>query len=134
MIKTIKYLIFAIIATATNIATQYIIFNLFTGEFTIYAAILAGTINGLIVKYILDKRFIFFYKTTTYLDNSKTFFLYSLTGIITTLIFWSKELLFHYMLKYEHAKYIGAIIGLSFGYLIKYFLDRKFVFKEKDAT
>ena len=129
-----KYIAFAILATITNIFFQYVIFKNIKGAYTIYIAILAGTLSGLIVKYTLDKNFIFFYKTKNKLQNSKTFFLYSLTGIITTIIFWLVELSFYFILKNEHAKYIGAIIGLSIGYFIKYFLDKKYVFKEKNAT
>ena len=32
----------------------------------------------------------------------------------------------------DNAKYLGAVIGLSIGYIVKYFLDKKFVFINKD--
>jgi len=55
--------------------------------------------------------------------------LYTYVGIFTTCIFWGTELLFDLLLKTDSARYIGAIVGLSIGYAIKYFLDKRFVFK-----
>jgi putative flippase GtrA len=89
-----------------------------------------GTLAGLILKYILDKKYIFFYATETKKEDGKKFLLYSLMGVFTTFIFWGVEIGFDYIFENEYAKYIGAIIGLSIGYVIKYFLDKKFVFKD----
>ena len=49
-------------------------------------------------------------------------------GIFTTIIFWGTEIAFDVIFKSAGAKYIGAIIGLGIGYIIKYFLDKKYVF------
>lgn len=51
-------------------------------------------------------------------------------GVFTTFIFWGVEISFDYFFKNNNAKYLGAVIGLSIGYLIKYFLDKNFVFKD----
>lgn len=51
-------------------------------------------------------------------------------GVFTTFIFWGFEIGFDLIFKTEMAKYIGAVFGLSIGYIIKYFLDKKFVFKD----
>jgi hypothetical protein len=48
---------------------------------------------------------------------------------ITTFIFWGLELLFDALFESELFRYIGAFLGLSIGYSIKYFLDIKYVFK-----
>jgi putative flippase GtrA len=61
-------------------------------------------------------------------EDSQKFILYSIMGVFTTLIFWGFEIGFDYIFDSEIAKYIGAIIGLSIGYITKYFLDKKFVF------
>ncbi len=53
-------------------------------------------------------------------------------GIFTTIIFWGTEIGFNAIFENQNAKYIGAIIGLSIGYAIKYFLDKKFVFVHKE--
>ena len=89
-----------------------------------------GTLVGLISKYILDKRFIFQFKPKNKMNNAKTFISYTLTGGVTTLIFWAIEISFDNIFGGEVARYIGAIIGLSLGYSMKYFLDKKFVFKQ----
>ena len=51
-------------------------------------------------------------------------------GILTTIIFWVVEIGFDIIFKFDSAKYIGATIGLSIGYIAKYILDKNFVFKE----
>ena len=49
-------------------------------------------------------------------------------GIFTTIIFWGTEIIFNTLSQSPYAKYLGAVIGLSIGYVIKYFLDKKYVF------
>jgi putative flippase GtrA len=78
----------------------------------------------------LDKKYIFFHKPKSKKDDGKKFFLYSLMGVFTTFIFWGFEIGFDYMFESQNAKYIGAVIGLGIGYIVKYFLDKKFVFKD----
>jgi len=125
---TIKYTIFAIISIFFNILFQWIVLKLYKGQFNIYFAIGAGTLVGLVIKYFLDKNYIFYHKTETFLDNTWKFILYSFMGIFTTIIFWGIELSFHFLFRTPKAKYIGAIIGLTIGYYIKYQLDKRFVF------
>ncbi|MFA5233746.1 MAG: GtrA family protein [Sulfurimonas sp.] len=124
------YALFALISTIVNIAFQYLSFLVYDGEFSLYAAMIAGTVAGLILKYILDKKYIFFHKPKSKRDDGKKFFLYSLMGVFTTFIFWGFEIGFDYIFESQNAKYIGAVIGLGIGYLVKYFLDKKFVFKD----
>jgi putative flippase GtrA len=93
-----------------------------------------GTLAGLIVKYILDKKFIFYHVVENKKEDAKKFALYSLMGVFTTLIFWGTEITFDTLLQDPNAKYLGAVIGLSIGYIIKYFLDKKFVFIYKEDT
>lgn len=126
----IKYTIFALISTFVNIATQYISFYFYRGFLSLYIAMFFGTLIGLVVKYVLDKKYIFYHKPKSKKDDGKKFILYSLMGIFTTLIFWGFEIGFNYLFKNETSKYIGAVIGLALGYIIKYHLDKKFVFKE----
>jgi len=49
-------------------------------------------------------------------------------GVFTTAIFWSFELIFDSIFNHQYAKYLGALIGLTIGYIIKYNLDKRFVF------
>ena len=90
-----------------------------------------GTGVGLITKYILDKKYIFFYQTKTMIKNLTTFILYTSTGVITTAVFWGFELSFYFAFpETQAAKYVGGIIGLTIGYTLKYFLDKHLVFKK----
>jgi putative flippase GtrA len=122
---------FALISIGFNLGSQYLADFLINYSHEIYISMFVGTGVGLVVKYILDKKYIFFYKTETAKKDFKTFFLYTGMGIITTAIFWSTELLFDLFVTHENAKYAGGFIGLIVGYTIKYLLDKKMVFKEQ---
>lgn len=130
----IKYSIFAAISTLFNLLFQYFSFGLYSGSGSLYVAMFIGTLAGLIVKYVLDKRFIFYHEVKDKKDDAKKFALYSLMGVFTTIIFWGTEMGFYYFIPTPNAKYLGAVIGLSIGYVIKYFLDKKFVFIHKEEV
>lgn len=124
----LRYALFALVATGINIGVQRLSLLLYEGRFSLYVAMILGTGAGLAVKYVLDKRFIFYYKPSSMRDDAFRFFLYGLMGVVTTLIFWAFELAFNSIFKHPSAKFAGAVIGLTIGYSIKYLLDRKFVF------
>jgi putative flippase GtrA len=154
----IKYTLFAIISTLLNLLFQYLSFFVYVGFASLYVAMFVGTLVGLVSKYILDKKYIFYHTPKNKTDDAKKFMLYSLVGVFTTAIFWGTEIGFDALfnseivknigainglssesvkcivavigLNGESAKYIGAVIGLSIGYVTKYFLDKKFVFKD----
>jgi len=130
----LRYSLFAIISTIVNMGFQYISFLAYDGFLSLYLAMFIGTLAGLVLKYTLDKKYIFFHTPKSKKDDGKKFMLYSLMGIFTTFIFWGFEIGFDYIYDNENAKYIGGVIGLAIGYIVKYFLDKKFVFidKEKD--
>jgi len=129
MSLVLKYSFFAALATLTNILFQYLFLALYSGKYALYVAMLFGTVAGLVVKYILDKKYIFYHIPKDKKDDLKKFVFYSIVGVFTTMIFWGFELGFNAFFESENAKYIGAAIGLSIGYIIKYFLDKKYVFK-----
>lgn len=140
MYKTaFKYTIFAAIATITNLGIQFLTIkiinimaiNFLNNNLIVYVAMLTGTFFGLIVKYVLDKKYIFYYSVNSKTEDIKKFIIYSIMGIATTVIFWGTELLFHYLWKSDISKYIGGALGLLIGYTTKYFLDKHFVFKKK---
>ena len=124
------YISFALIATLGNLGAQRISLSLFE-ELGLIFAIGMGTLIGLIIKYILDKRWIFGDLNSGISDNSRKFFLYSAMGVSTTLIFWASETLFWLVWHSDFMREIGAVLGLSIGYFIKYHLDRAFVFDRK---
>lgn len=123
-----KYAVFAGLSIASNLGSQWVAGALYEGPLRVYLMLLVGTGVGLIVKYLLDKSFVFFYKTDTAAHDLKTFLLYVAMGVITTAIFWGSELAFHAVFDGESAKYIGGFLGLVVGYSSKFFLDRKWVF------
>ena len=125
-----KYVNFAIASTLVNLVFQYISFYFYNGFLSLYVAMFFGTLSGLILKYILDKKYIFYHETKTKKEDGRKFLLYSLMGVFTTFIFWGFEIGFDFMFGNDIAKYIGALIGLSIGYVVKYNLDKKFVFKD----
>lgn len=122
------YTLFAIAAIIINIASQDAAVRLYGGPFSLYVSIAVGTLAGLIVKYLLDKRYIFAYRTRGVAHEGAKFFLYSCMGVVTTLIFWGTELTFEFLFHTRGMRYLGGLIGLVIGYVIKYHLDRHFVF------
>lgn len=125
----IKYSLFAVISIIANLSSQELTVNLYTGVWELPLAIFVGTLVGLVVKYLLDKYFIFYYQSDSSKDNMKVFLLYSLMSVFTTLIFWGVEFTFDYIFQTKFMRYLGGTIGLILGYLIKYQLDKKYVFK-----
>lgn len=128
----LKYTIFAVIATLFNLLFQWLSFELYEGYGAIYVAMFWGTLAGLVVKYIMDKKYIFYHTTKSKKDDAQKFLLYSLMGGFTTLIFWGTEIAFDTLFNSLYAKYLGAVIGLSIGYFIKYSLDKRYVFVNRE--
>ena len=127
----IKYTLFAVIATAFNLLFQFLSLKAYSGYGDLIFAMCVGTGAGLVCKYILDKKYIFYHKPRSKTHDAQKFIFYSLTGVVTTIVFWSTEIAFDYLIDHEIAKYCGAVIGLSIGYVSKYFLDKKYVFSEE---
>lgn len=127
----ISYAIFALIAIGVNIGAQDLIVRTYRDAFVILISVIVGTGAGLITKYILDKRYIFRFYTQNVIHNTQTFILYTATGVITTAIFWGFEFGFHCFFETKKMRYLGGIIGLVIGYLIKYQLDKRYVFRKE---
>lgn len=127
----LSYSFFALIATMANIGAQDIVVRVYEGRYQIIASIIIGTGIGLIIKYLLDKRYIFQYRAQSVADNTHTFTLYTIMGLFTTLIFWGFELTFQLIFATKEMRYLGGIIGLAIGYIAKYHLDKKYVFRER---
>ncbi|MCF8131453.1 MAG: GtrA family protein [Deltaproteobacteria bacterium] len=111
-----------------NIVSQDMVVRVYKGVFWLYVSIGLGTLTGLLVKYFLDKKYIFSYSTQNLFEDGQKFVLYSIMGICTTLIFWSAELGFEFFFGTKGMRYLGGVIGLCLGYWIKYNLDKQFVF------
>lgn len=130
----LRYTFFAVLATLANLATQRGV--LWSGNSgTVFAlAVAAGTIVGLILKYILDKRWIFGDMSVGVKAHSKRFSLYTAMGLVTTAIFWGLETAFWLVWQTDAMRELGAVLGLSIGYVVKYNLDRHFVFTDTELV
>lgn len=124
----VRYVAFAGMATVLNIGAQDVVVRVYSGIFQFWLSIAVGTGVGLIVKYWLDKNFIFEFHSKKSARNRHSFLLYALTGVVTTAIFWGLEFGFEYFFESRPMRYIGGAIGLSIGYLLKYRLDKRYVF------
>ena len=125
----LKYALFAAIATAFNIGAQDVVTRSYSGAFDILASVIVGTGVGLVVKYSLDKRYIFHFRARSVAHDTQTFALYTVMGLATTVIFWGFEFAFHYIFETKEMRYLGGVIGLAIGYLTKYHLDKRYVFR-----
>ncbi len=126
---SVKYAAFAVLAIVANILSQEMVSREVSGVFYPYFGVFVGTLVGLVTKYWLDKKYIFFYRSEKPEHDLKIFFLYASTGVATTLIFWGAELGGELVFGSKTAKYAGAAVGLCIGYFAKYRLDKIYVFR-----
>lgn len=124
----LRYTAFAVVATLANLLAQRAVLAVDRGAFAFALAMAVGTGTGLVVKYALDKRWIFGDRSTGLAAHSRRFGLYTAMGLVTTAIFWGAETLAWAVWHTDTAREIGAVLGLSVGYVVKYNLDRRFVF------
>ncbi len=129
----VTYAILALIASLANFAAQDLATTLYGGPFSISISIVAGTGVGLIVKYVLDKRYIFRFKARNAIHDGQTFVLYTIMGLITTVIFWGFEFGFQFIFATKEMRYLGGAIGLTIGYVAKYLLDKRYVFRQETS-
>ena len=128
----VRYVLFAVLATLVNLAAQELVIRL-APIAPLTTSILAGTGAGFAVKYILDKKWIFYDAYTTHRDEARKVTLYALFSVLTTLVFWGFEVSFWAIWRTDFAKYAGAVLGLAIGYAAKFALDQSFVFRERSA-
>ena len=124
----LRYVAFAVVATVANLAVQRLVLGEGEGAMRLAAAIGAGTLVGLVVKYLLDKRWIFEDRDAGLRAHGRKFTLYTAMGLVTTAIFWGSETAFWLLWRTDLMRELGAVLGLALGYAVKYRLDRRFVF------
>lgn len=127
-----RYILFAIIATLANLAAQEVVIRL-SPVAPLTFSILAGTAAGFILKYLMDKKWVFDDDYSGHRQELQKITLYGVFSVFTTLIFWSFEVTFWVIWRTDFAKYTGAVLGLAIGYAAKFALDRAFVFRERRA-
>lgn len=130
----LRYAAFAALATLANLGTQRLVLLAGNTPAFFVAALGAGTIVGLVIKYMLDKRWIFYDVGTGMRNHSRKFSLYTAMGLVTTAIFWATETAFWLVWQTAAMRELGAILGLSVGYVVKYNLDRRFVFTDRQMA
>jgi putative flippase GtrA len=127
----VRYALFAATATALNLLCQNSALLILSGYwFGIYVAILFGNAAGLFLKFVADKYWVFDDQESSIVANSRKFALYAAFGVFTTLIFWTVELAFHFAFQSQIMTNVGAVIGLTIGYVAKYNLDKLVTFRD----
>ncbi|MCJ2068454.1 GtrA family protein [Methylobacterium sp. J-030] len=130
MLVFLRYVMFAFVATFANLATQELVIRI-TPVVPLTLSILAGTATGFVLKYVLDKRWVFSERYASPAREIYKVALYGAFSVGTTLVFWGFEIAFWSLWRTDFAKYTGAAIGLTIGYVAKFALDRTFVFTER---
>lgn len=125
---TALYVLFAAVSIAVNLGMQAAFLQWYRGWRAIELSILIGTTAGLPLRYVLDKRHIFGFTSDNLRHDGRLFVLYTAMSVITTIIFWSTEYAFHRLFGTDAMRYLGGVLGLSLGFIVKYRLDRRFVF------
>ena len=126
-----RYAAFAGVAIGANLGSQWMLLKAVPApppRAAILLAIAAGTGVGLVVKYLLDKHYIFEDRSTGLRAHSRSFALYATTGVLTTAIFWGAEFAASFADPGGPMMYAAGGLGLTIGYCLKYQLDRRFTF------
>lgn len=126
---SLRYAISAVVSVVANLVAQQITV-VGVSAAPLMVSIIVGTIVGFAVKYLMDKTWTFREAYTTHKAEAHRVTLSGLFSVLTTLIFWAFELGFYAIWQTDFAKYTGAVLGLSIGYIIKFWLDRRHVFRE----
>lgn len=123
-----RYCVFAALATLANLGAQRLVLAGGDRPGRYLFAVLLGTGVGLVVKYLLDKRWIFGDPETGLKAHGRKFAIYTVVGGVTTALFWGSETAAWLYFGTDTAREIGALLGLAVGYAMKYQLDRRFTF------
>ncbi|WP_429452882.1 GtrA family protein [Paraburkholderia sp. 40] len=124
----VLYTLFAAISIGANLGAQKLYLLGAPPFYIVPLSVFVGTAIGLAVKFILDKIWIFKYEHRDLAHGLRSFILYSVMGIGTTVVFWSTEFGAGLLFGTEAARLTGGAIGLVLGYAVKYQLDKQFTF------
>ena len=123
------YALGALLAIVVNLGMQEASLHALSGRpWIVVMSVVAGTVAGLVFKYVWDRLLIFRFRPAAASGDMLAFGGYAMTGLGTTAIFWGFEFGFDYLFGTKLMRYVGGVIGLVIGYAIKYQLDRRYVF------
>lgn len=123
------YALFAALSTVVNLCVQSALFGLTD---SLLLPLAAGTAASLPVKYFLDKKYIFRFRSAGVAHDGLLLFLYSCMSVVTTGVFWGAEWLTRHLTDDYALTLAGGAVGLAIGYVVKYQLDVRFVFVSRD--
>jgi len=126
----VRYVLFAVLATVANLAAQEFVVRI-SPIAPLPLSILTGTAVGFILKYLLDKKWVFDDRYGGHRQELRKVALYGAFSVFTTLVFWGFEVAFWMIWHTDISKYSGAVLGLAVGYVAKFVLDKTFVFREQ---
>ena len=128
------YALFGAISTVANLGAQWAVGRVWAPapgalDLAYWFAPAFGTGVGLVAKFVLDKFWIFDDRAAQGAkQHGAQFMLYTAMGLATTVIFWGMQSAFFVIWKTELMKTLGGALGLAIGYVVKYQLDKRFVF------
>lgn len=120
--KIFLYFLFAFLSSIVNLIGQHIFLIYFEN---LFLAVVCGSAGALIFKYVLDSSIVF--ENSREL-NLKTFITYAFIGACLTPIIWIVEVSFLNLFGTVLMRDVGALIGISLAYYIKYEMDKRYVF------
>ena len=128
------YGLFGAATTAANLGTQTAVHLVRppapgTPDAAYWLALTFGAAAGLVLKYLLDKRWIFFDRSGGIADHGAKFARYTMMGLAATAMFRGLQTGFFMIWRTQTMLTLGGAISLLLGYLIKYLLDKRFVFE-----
>ncbi len=94
-----------------------------------WSAYALGLFVGFVIKYVLDKKYVFNDGYENHKAETKKAGLYAFMSILCTIISVGVTGSFKILLGVQLAKRVGWFLGLLLGYTAKFFLDKKYVFK-----
>lgn len=127
------YTLVSVFAIVANIGTQALSMRVYSGAYAVALSVLVGTGVGFPIKYVLEKKYVFDFKSKNLSHDTRLFIIYGFMGIFTTAVFWGIEFAFHHLFGTDAMRYLGGAIGLTIGSFIKYHLDKRYVFKQVQA-
>ena len=130
----LAYALIGAFATVVNIGCQAAVVALYQGQHAIVLSMLVGTASGLPIKYCLEKKHVFGFHADNLRHDGRLFTTYAFFGGLTTLVFWATEYAFHVAFGSDAMRYLGAALGLLAGYILRYQLDKRFVFVRPGRT